>query len=64
MKKVIIFSIDYTDPANPNFQDYSELPNNDLLALGLIIGNVVPKSGSFTSRTGTMSLLKARHLLV
>ena len=64
MKKVIIFSIDDTDPANPNFQDYSELPNNDLSALGLIVGNVVPKSGSFTSRTNTISLLKTRHLLM
>ncbi len=64
MKKVIIFSLNDTDPANPNFQDYTECPNNDLLALGLIVGNVVPKSGSITSRTGTMSLLKARHLLM
>jgi len=64
MKKVIIFSLNDTDPANPNFKDYSELPNNDLSALGRIVGNVVPKSGSFTSRTGTISLLKARHLLM
>ena len=64
MIKVIIFSLSDTDPANPNFQDYTEYPNNDLLALGLIVGNVVPKSGSFTSRTGTTSLLKARHLLM
>ena len=64
MKKVIIFSLNDTDPTNLNFQDYTELPNNDLLALGLIVGNVVPKSGSFTSRTGTISLLKARHLLM
>ena len=58
MKKVIIFSLNDTDPANPNFQDYAECPNIDLLALGLIVGNVVPKSGSFTSRTNTISLLK------
>jgi hypothetical protein len=64
MKKVIIFSLNDTDPANPNFQDYTECPNNDLLAHGLIVGNLVPKSGSFTSRTGTISLLKARHLLM
>jgi hypothetical protein len=64
MKNVIILSLNDTDPANLNFQNYTELPNNDLLALGLIVGNVVPKSGSFTSRTGTISLLKARHLLV
>jgi hypothetical protein len=64
MKKVITFSLNDTDPANPNFQYYSELPNNDLSALGLIVGNVVPKSGSFTSRTGTISLLKAGHLLM
>lgn len=64
MKKAITFSLNDTDPANPNFQDYTECPNNDLLALGLIVGNVVPKSGSFTSRTGTISLLKARHLLM
>jgi len=64
MKNVIILSLNDTDPANPNFQNYTELPNNDLLALGQIVGNVVPKSGSFTSRTGTISLLKARHILV
>ena len=64
MKNVIILSLNDTDPANPNFQNYTELPNNDLLALGQIVGNVVPKSGSFTSRTGTISLLKARHLLM
>ena len=64
MKKVIIFNLNNTDPTNLNFQDYTELPNNDLLALGLIVGHVVPKSGSFTSRTRTLSLLKARHLLM
>jgi hypothetical protein len=64
MKKVIILSLNDTDPANLNFQSYTELPNNDLSALGLIAGNGVPESGSFTSRTGTISLLKARHLLV
>ena len=64
MKKVIIFSVNDTDPTNPNFQDYTECPNNDLLVLGLIVGNVVPKSDFFTSRMGTISLLKARHLLM
>jgi len=64
MKKVIIFSLNDTGPANPNFQDYSELPNNDLLAFGLIVGNVVPKSRFFTSQTGTIYLPKARHLLM
>jgi hypothetical protein len=64
MKKVDILSLNGTDPANPDFQDCTELPYNDLWALDLIIGNGVPKSGSFTSRTGTISLLKARHLLV
>ena len=64
MKKVIIFSLNDTDPANPSFQDYTKLPHNDLSALGLIVGNVVPQSGSFTSRTGIISLLMARHLLM
>ncbi|MBW2370539.1 MAG: hypothetical protein JRH15_21920, partial [Deltaproteobacteria bacterium] len=30
-----------TDPANPDFQTYTECPNDDLLALGLIVGNNV-----------------------
>jgi len=64
MKKVIIFSLNDTDPTNPNFQNYTKLPNNDLAAHGRIAGNVVPPSGSFTSRTGTISLLKAGHLLM
>jgi hypothetical protein len=64
MKKAIILSLNDADPANPNFQNYTELPNIDLLALGLIAGDLVPKSGYFTIRTGTISLLKARHLLV
>jgi len=64
MKKVIIFSLNDTGQANPNFQDYTECPNNDLLAHGLIAGNLVPKSGSFANRTGTISLLNARHLLM
>ena len=64
MKKVDILSLNGTDPANPDFQDCTELPYNDLWALDLIAGNGVPKFGSFTSRTGTLSLLKARHLLV
>jgi hypothetical protein len=28
-----------TDPANPDFPTYTECPNEDLLALGLIVGN-------------------------
>ena len=62
MKKVHILSLNDTEPANPIFQDYTELPNSDLLALGLIVGNLVPKSGFFTIRMGTMSLLKSQHL--
>ena len=64
MKKVNILSLNDTDTANPNFQDYTELPNSGLLARGLIDENVVPKSGFFTIRMGTISLLKARHLLM
>jgi hypothetical protein len=30
-----------TDPANPDFPTYTECPNDDLLALGLIVGNNV-----------------------
>ena len=64
MKEVIIFSLNDTDPANPNYHDYTECPNNDLLVLDLIVGNVVLKSSSFTSRTDIISLLKTRHLLM
>ena len=62
MKKVNIISLNDTDPANPTFQDYTELPNSDPLALGLIVGNLVPKSGFFSIRVGTISLIKAQHL--
>ena len=64
MKKVNILSPNDTDTANPNFQGYTELPNSGLSARGLIDGNVVPKSGFFTIRMGTISLLKARPLLM
>ena len=64
MKRINILGLNDTGPANPNFQDYTELPNSDLLAPGLIVGNAVPKSGSFTIRMGTISLLKAQHLLM
>ncbi|MGD9008884.1 MAG: hypothetical protein PVG41_13230 [Desulfobacteraceae bacterium] len=30
-----------TDPANPDFPSYTECPDDDLLALGLIVGNNV-----------------------
>ena len=62
MKKVIIFSLNDADPTDLNFQENTKFPNNDLLARGLIVGKVVPKSGLFTSRTGTTALPKARHL--
>jgi len=64
MKMVNILSLNDTDQANPNSQDYTDLLNSDLLALGLIVGNVVPKYGSFTIRMGTISLLTAQHLLM
>ena len=33
-----------TDPSNPDFPTYTECPNDDLLALGLIVGNNVYES--------------------
>lgn len=51
-----------TDTAEPLFRYYTQCLNSDPLALGLIVGSAVPKSGPFTRQTGTISLLKARHL--
>ena len=56
MKRVIIFSLDDTDPANPT--------KNDLLTHGLIVGDVITESGSFASRTSTIFLIKFQHLLM
>ena len=62
MKKINILSVNDTDPANCILQDHTGLPNSDLLALGRIVGNLVPKSGFFTIRMGTISLQKSQHL--
>lgn len=53
-----------TDSVNHNFQEYTQCPNNDLLALSLFAGNAVTRFGFFTSRRVTISLLKAQHLLM
>ena len=55
MKKVIIFSLNDSDPSNPG--------KIDLLSFGQFDVNIAPKSGSFTGRTGNISLIKALHLL-
>jgi len=54
----------HTDPANTNFEYYTEYPNNDLLTPDLIVGSVRFKSRSFTRQTESVSLLKDRHLLM
>jgi hypothetical protein len=35
----VISACNDTDPANPDFPDYTECPDDDLLALGLIVGS-------------------------